>query len=93
MSQWERVENVPFNDPKEGYLKTLTILPGLGMEIWKTREIANLILARKNMGDHSIQCNIMFNFNNTVSISMDSEMDAERTLDELASKILAAISG
>lgn len=41
MPQLERVESIPFNDPKEGYLKTLTALPGLGMEIWKTREIAN----------------------------------------------------
>ncbi len=32
MAQLEIVESVPFNDLKEGYLKTLAALPGLGME-------------------------------------------------------------
>jgi hypothetical protein len=45
MAQLEIVERDAFNDPKEEYLKTLAALPGLGVEIWKIREIANLILA------------------------------------------------
>ncbi|RJQ41978.1 MAG: hypothetical protein C4545_05640 [Anaerolineaceae bacterium] len=91
MAQLEKIENVHFNDPKDGYLKTLKALPGLGIEIWKTREIAHLILARKSMGDHEIQCNIMFNFNGTVSISLESGAENDGELESLASDILAAI--
>lgn len=36
------------------------------------------------MNEHAIQCNIIFNFNNTVTISMESEVDDDKTLEILA---------
>ncbi|NMC45904.1 MAG: hypothetical protein GYA52_03645 [Chloroflexi bacterium] len=92
MAQVEKVENVSFPNPKDGYLKTLEILPELGMDIWKTREIANLILARKKKKDHQIQCNIIFNLNNTVSITLESEQENEVDLQSLAEQIFNAIA-
>ncbi len=91
MSTIKKVEKVPFKTPKEGYLKALTILPELGFEIWKTREIGNLILAQKTKDTHGIKCNIMFNYNGTVNIALDSETEDEKTLAGLADEILAAL--
>ncbi len=91
MAQFEKVEKSPFSSPKEGFEKTLELLPGIGIEIWKKREIANLILARKKSGENEIQCNIMFNFNDTVSISLDSPIDNEDTLKDLAEEIFATL--
>jgi len=73
-------------------LKTLDILPALGFDIWKTREIANLILARKKMRNHNMRCNIMFNFNNTANITLESDQVNETELESLAEEICNTIS-
>ena len=91
MAQFELLENVPFRDPKDGFLKALQILPEHDIVIWKKREIANLLLANKKTDAYQAAIHIMFNFSDTVSITLESENADEDTLKSLAFEIFHAI--
>lgn len=91
MAQFELLENVSYSNPKDGYLKALQILPEHDVTIWKKREIANLLLANKKTDAYQIAIHIMFNFNDTVSITLESEKADESTLKSLAFEIYSAI--
>lgn len=91
MAQFELLENVSFSNPKDGYLKALQVLPELDVAIWKKREIANLLLATKKTDAYQASIHIMFNFNDTVSITLESEKADENTLKSLAFEIFHAI--
>jgi len=91
MAQFELVESVPFSNPKDGYLKAIEVLSDHDVIVWKRREIANLLLAKKETDAYQVSINIIFSFNDTVSITLESEKADENTLKTLAFEIFNAI--
>jgi hypothetical protein len=59
---------------REIYEGAILAVPQAGLKIWKTREIARLVLARGEVNGQEVQCNIMVSMvDKSVTLSAGSD--------------------
>jgi hypothetical protein len=90
--------NVPKVNPNDAFQESLDILPDLGYVIWKTRPLAWLAIANRELPEGKINTTISFRPGDgaVLSVSLASETMSETTLqthaDELADTVLEHLS-
>ena len=72
--------------PTDAFLETLEALPDLGYVIWKTRPLAWLIIANRELPDGKINATVSFrpSAGSVLSLSLASDTIAEGPLQTLA---------
>ena len=79
--------------PNNAFQETISQLPDLGYIIWKTRPLAWLVIANRELPEGKVNATIAFRPGNGVvlSISLASEMIVEERLQDLAIELGEAL--
>jgi hypothetical protein len=79
--------------PDDAFQETLSQLPDLGYIIWKTRPLAWLVIANRELPEGKVNATISFRPGDgaVVSISLASETISEKRLQELATELVEAL--
>lgn len=87
--------NVKEISPNAAFQETLALLPDLGYIIWKTRPLAWLVIANRELPDGKVNATISFRPGDgaILSISLTSETMSEDPLQSLADELADAIAG
>ena len=79
--------------PNDAFQETLSQLPDLGYIIWKTRPLAWLVIANRELPEGKVNATIAFRPGDgaILSISLASELIGEERLQELAIELVDAL--
>jgi hypothetical protein len=80
--------------PNDGFQETISQLPDLGYIIWKTRPLAWLVIANRELPEGKVNATVAFRPGDgaTLSISLACETISEEILQTLADELADAIA-
>ena len=91
MASIEQELHFPGKTPQELYKAALEAYPKAGFKIWKTRELAYLVMANTTNGNVTINSNIIARYNAPAVLNLSSEELDENALKPHAEKIVSEI--
>lgn len=88
MASVQTVKKYEGKSEKETYEAAIQAIPNAGLNVWKKRDLARLVLGKGKVEGQEVRCNIVVSMvDGSVTISVEADTLAEDALKQVVDKL------